>query len=247
MHRQSTVFYKTDNSPGWYIAKLTGDDSCLKEKCKLWATYKIVSSTECHRDTADAFPVNPEPYMTHLTSNWIYSKELNKWFLPEEVIPTPESECEVSDEIDIEPFMREEEKDVSCVRELYLEDLQRRNHDMVTILAGLRVKSEISSIVTEFGYSSEISSHFKAFLQSVRDNRYSYLILDEFSRTKILAWPTLDKCRVVFQDYNHYERVAEPLDILVDSGKFISALSSFIEKMDNEYTRIDRAVRACKD
>lgn len=130
---------------------------------------------------------------------------------------------------------------------LYLEDLQRRNHDMVTILAGLRVKSETSSIVAEFGYSSEISSHFKEFLQGVRDNRYSYLILDEFSRTKILAWPTLEKCRVIFQDYSHFDKVAEPLDILFDSSKFISALSGFIDKMDNEYMRIDRAVPACKD
>ena len=44
MNPFSEVFYKTDESPGWKVAILFGDEECVTSKAKkLWKTFKVFS------------------------------------------------------------------------------------------------------------------------------------------------------------------------------------------------------------
>ena len=95
------VFYKLDNSPGWLPADLFGDINTAKKSCEKykklfnWYNYEIIPGTECEVKEPRFQKTELSPYCMHLTTNYIYSIDLKKWFIHEnEFIPLPKSECE---------------------------------------------------------------------------------------------------------------------------------------------------------
>lgn len=76
MYSYAEVFYKTDDTPGWKVAILSGDEECVKQKAsKLWKNYKIFSGNTCAYEVYDVYPAMPEPEMVQKFLSTIKTKK----------------------------------------------------------------------------------------------------------------------------------------------------------------------------
>lgn len=243
MNPYAEVFYKTDDSPGWNVAILAGDEKCAKQKAsKLWKNYKIFSGNSCAYEIDDVYPALLEPQMVHMTSNWIYSKELDKWFFPEEDIPLPVSKCKTSKTLRINYDFTESENETDDLIDLYLED-SARGQDEVLITLDLFVETDNKSFEMCLQYSDKVEADIQKFLSTIKTKNYAYLIFEEYDFIKVLVWNNDGKSRVKVQSYDSHEEVQELLDFECSTNCFISAFEDFLKSITVQYKEINEAVR----
>ena len=243
MHPYAEVFYKTDDSPGWNVAILAGDEECVKQKAaKLWKNYKIFSGNSCADEVDDVYPASLETEMVHMTSNWIYSKELDKWFFPEEDIPLPVSKCKTSKTLSINYDFTEGENETDDLIDLYL-DVSSREQDEVLITLDFIVETDNKSFDMCLQYSDKIEADIQKFLSTIKTKNYAYLIFEEYDFIKILVWNNGEKSRVKVQSYDSHEEVQELLDFECSTNCFISAFEDFLKRITVQYKKINETVR----
>ena len=243
MHPYAEVFYKTDDSPGWNVAILAGDEKCAKQKAsKLWKNYKIFSGNSCAYEIDDVYPALLEPQMVHMTSNWIYSKELDKWFFPEEDIPLPVSKCKTSKTLRINYDFTEGENETDDLIDLYLED-SARGQDEVLITLDFIVETDNKSFEMCLQYSDKVEADIQKFLSTIKTKNYAYLIFEEYDFIKVLVWNNDGKSRVKVQSYDSHEEVQELLDFECSTNCFISAFEDFLKRITVQYKKINETVR----
>lgn len=103
------VFYKVDDTEGWNLALLGGSKEEAEAKCLQhnWLKYEIFGGNTYYQPIEDRLHHYPSPYNVALTSDWIFWKDINKWFIKEdEVIPYPKSSCELSNTIQFNSAIR---------------------------------------------------------------------------------------------------------------------------------------------
>lgn len=240
MNPYAEVFYKTDESPGWNVAILAGDEECVKQKAaKLWKNYKIFSGNSCADEVDDVYPASLEPEMVHMTSNWIYSKELDKWFFPEEDIPLPISKCKTSKILRINYDFTEGENEIDDLIDLYLED-SARGQDEVLITLNLFVETDNKSFEMCLQYSDKVETDIHKFLSTIKTKNYGYLIFEEYDFIKVLVWNNNGKSRVKVQSYDSHDYVEELLDFECGTNCLISAFEDFLKRITVQYKKNKR-------
>ncbi len=243
MYPYAEVFYKTDDSPGWNVAILAGNEECVKQKAsKLWKNYKIFSGNSCADKVDDVYPASLEPEMVHMTSNWIYSKELDKWFFPEEDIPLPVSKCKTSKILRINYDFTEGENEIDDLIDLYLED-SARGQDKVLITLDFIVETDNKSFEICLQYSDKVEADMQSFLSTIKTKNYAYLIFEGYDFIKVLVWNNDGKSRVKVQSYDSHENVEEPLDFECTTNCLIFAFEDFLKRITVQYKEINEAVR----
>lgn len=243
MYSYAEVFYKTDDTPGWKVAILSGDEECVKQKAsKLWKNYKIFSGNTCAYEVYDVYPAMPEPEMVHMTSNWIYSRELDKWFFPEEDIPLPVSKCNTSKTLNINYDFTEGENKIDDLINLYLE-ISADGRDEVWVTLDFIVETDNKSFDMCLQYSDKVEADIQKFLSTIKTKKYAYLIFEEYDFIKILAWNNDGKSRIKVQSYNSHDEVKELLDFECTTNCFISAFEDFLKSITVQYKEINDIVR----
>ena len=248
MYPFSKVLYKDDNTPGWRIALIEGNKKYVEKICReLWKTYKIFSGNRFIFPLGLKYPVNPDPEEIHMVSDWVYSSELNKWFLPEETIPTPAKKCTHSNIFKLDAEL-DDLNDISWLKDIYLENIELFNRDAVKVTFQVTVKAEKQQTAIHLQYSQYEYDLFKKFIEKVKANKFSYARIEEYSYIKILSWPVGNDCRVIFQDYSYHDYVREPISTVIDKNLFVKVFEKFLNQIDSQYRELDKAVRAaCKE
>lgn len=240
----SQVLYKTDDTPGWNIALLYGTEEEVKNKAKnLWTNYQIFSGNQTVYFNDDSFPINPEPEMTHLTSYWTYSKELNKWFLKDELIPLPSSDCEKTNSFNITFYLPKDQNELSELVEIYNDNKRDYDLDDVEIYVSVIYHTAKKCFQGFLSFSKSVLEDFVTFKNELQTKSFSNLYMKEYNYLKILGWVNDGKCRIKIQSYDYHDYVREPIDFEMPFENFISSFDSFINKLSLRYSKINDKVR----
>ena len=233
------VFYKTDDTPGWYIAVLAGDDQIVEAKCKqLWTTYHILSGGEWASEVEDHYPYNPYACDAHMRTNWIYSKELNKWFMPDEIIPTPTSKCPNFIKFEISHTLDEEENTNDDLKNTLFDDLSLFGEEAVVITTNISFKAGNTEYSIQTLYAHYYDDSVSKFLNRIKKGEFSYFIIEEYWYTKLLVWTVGNQCRVKIQSYQDAED-SEPLDFIIQKDVCIKIFSKFFDDIDKDYKKLE--------
>jgi hypothetical protein len=234
------VLYKTDDSPGWYIALLVGNSKEVEFKCQqLWKTYQILSGGEWMSKIEDNYPHNPYACDIHMRTNWIYSIELNKWFLPSEIIPTPTSKCKTYNKFNLIYSFDEDDNTIDDLQSSLFDVLFLHDEEAVEMICNLCFKAGSTEYSIRFLYAHYYGDRIISFLDSIENQEFSYFIIEEYWYVKILVWTIGDQCRIKIQSYQDAE-VSEPLDFTIDKQTCIDTFSNFFERLDSEYVRMEK-------
>jgi len=250
MHPFCEILYKTDDSPGWLYGIMAGDKKTVEKKCKKnFFAYQIFDGNKTVEEVKDIYPCKPRSDMVHLTTDWIYNEELDRWFLPEETSTCPSSPCTDAKKIkfgfDLSGGKWFNSNTLSDLLEYYTEEKDICCNDTVYITASITVKIDRKKIWISINYSGYVYDDFCEFIEGIKADRYSYLIIEEYSFIKILSWPQGEKCRIKIQSYEKFiDLIYDMADFSIDKEVFISSISKFIEYLNNTYKRIDQEVRA---
>ena len=232
------VFYKIDDTPGWKIAIMAGDKQLVEEKCKkLWKVYKIRYESGTLDKLKDVYPFNYRANFIHMRDDIVYSLELDKWFESGEIIPAPDSKCELLNNFVIDYKLYEDYCTIDDLRSTLFESFHGR--EAVEITVDVTFKAAQMQHTIRFLYAHYYQSDIINFLDSIENNKFSYLIIEEYWFAKIFVWTIGDKCRVKVQDY-HTEIVKEPVDFMIDKKTCIDVFAKFFLSLDNEYARLEK-------
>ena len=245
MYPYSKVFYKTDDTPGWNVAVLYGDKELARQKASnLWETFKIFSGSQYAWKQDDVYPAFLDPETTHMTSQWIYSNELQKYFFPDEEIPMPKSDCMTAKILKISVDMTEhDDNEVSDLTEFYLETLRYDRRDEVQIATDIIFETDTEYFKWCLRYSDAVYSQFKQFLSDIASKNFTHIIFEEYEYIKLLAWNTGSKIRIKIQDYDFHDEVKEPLEFEIEKDSLILAIEKFLAEINSFYEPLNRAVR----
>lgn len=222
------VFYKLENSPGWLPADLFGDIDSAKRFCEKnkeisnWYAYEIFPDGEWKFNGVIFQETVLNPYDMHLTTNYIYSTDLKKWFIHEnEFIPLPKRNCEETDEFIIQTRFTHDFNNFEDITEgeFYLSPI-------VTV----KFKSEkqtTSSLIDLYKFKKL----YCRFIFNVKRNNFSTLIIDEFSYHKFLVWNLGNKVRFIIQDYCGWGNVEILFDAIIDKDLFINTVENVARKI----------------
>ena len=245
MYPYSKVFYKTDDSPGWNAAVLYGDEELAKQKAsQLWKTFKIFSGSTYAWKQDDVYPAFLDPETMHMTSLWIYSNELQKYFFPDEEIPVPKSGCMAATTLKISFDMTEhEDNEVSDLTEFYLETLRYDKLDEVQIATDIIFETDTGVFKWCLRYSDAVYAQFKQFLSDIISKNFAHIIFEEYEYIKLLAWNTGSRIRIKIQDYDFHDVVKEPLEFEIEKDSLVLAIEKFLAEMTKIYEPLNTAVR----
>lgn len=244
------ILYKTDDSPGWLYGIIAGDKNTAEQKCKKnFTSYQIVGENKSTKEVKDHYPYKLNSADAHLTTDWIYNIETDRWFLPEETIPCPASPCTDAKKIkigfDLSDGKRSDDNSLRELLEYYTEEKDIYCNDTVYITACITIKVDKKKIWLCINYSGYVYENFINFIEGVKADKYSYLIIDEFNFIKIISWPQGEKCRIKIQSYEVFiDLIHDIADFSIDKEVFIRSISSLIEYLNNTYKRLDKEVRA---
>lgn len=245
------ILYKTDDCPGWLYGIMAGDKKTAEKKCKKnFTSYKIFDGNNRAEEVKDLYPYKLNSATAHRTTDWIYDEETDRWFLPEETIPVPSSSsCTDAKKIkfgfDLSGGKWFNDNTLRDLLECYTEEKDIYCNDTVYITASTTAKIDRKKIWISINYSDYVYENFIRFIEGVKADRYSYLIIDEYSFIKILSWPKGEKCRIKIQSYEKFiDLIHNMADFSIDKEVFITSISKFIEYLNNTYKKLDKEVRA---
>ncbi len=232
------AFYKEKDEPGWISAIMSGDASVAEKRLKKlkkrngWFDAKIRGGGATHHLQPLFANLNLNAYITHMTSNWRYSIELDRWFLdPEETIPVPNSKCEKTNNLAFEFDFPEEHNDFS--------DDDQECFPLVFV--SLKTRKQSGETLIEWIWSdSDINDLLKNLKRSTWC--YTHIVINEIGFVKFLLWSVDDKVRFKMQDYNDDE-VYEPVDILIDRQVFIKKLEKLLRDINKQAKKMNATAK----
>lgn len=233
-----SVFYKTKNEPGWLHSYFDGSKEFVFSKLKELKSknnifdFKICDEFESSCKFEDLKSLESDAQKTHLLSNWIYWKELEKWFiLDDEEIPYPKSQCEISNFFSIHSYFPKDMNE--------WEDFHDEPEIFSTVNIFIKSKNQkMSSCVRLLKISQDVEN----FLQNIKEGKFAKLILEEYSFHKFLAWNHEDKIRLLVQDYDSKE-VKIIFDVLINKEKFIYTLEKAINHIKKQDEKIVERIK----
>ena len=233
------VFYKSDDSEGWHLAILTGNDDEVKKKClshKDWIDYDIrcggVSSTKIK----ESLKYYPRPDLVHQLTYWVYAQGLDKWFIKEnEIIPYPKKRCEKSENIDFSYSFENTEYNSNNV-----EDFDASDEVFVSAEIDMSADEQKSKCIAEI---SALYDNFEKFISNLKANKFAVLHIEEFSNIKYLAWEKGDNVRFTVHDYSgesDKKYIPVVFDVLVDKDVFYDKFETFYKNLKNDSKKLKR-------
>ena len=238
----SYVFYKTDDTPGWFVAFLTGAESEVLRKIKQfgWKTYKLFRGGTSYESVSDCVPCRLDPLVTFLTSYWIYSIELERWFLPGEIIPLPTTKARDADF----SFSVTYDDDMNAdLDEISDEESELDGRDIFYSVA----KVKINGYEFEWEYQDSCFDSFKRFLEELDQNGFAEVSVEEYNYVRFLAWKHEQHVRVKVHDYDGHGKVRECADIEMDGGVFVSKLKVLLNQLQKVHDDYKRAFNRYTD
>lgn len=248
-HPYCRVLYKTDNTPGWYVAYLNGTEQQVIEKCKKqsFAEYQIDFCGSRDKKEKEDYHAELTACYVHMLSSWIYSSELDKWFMGEE-IPNPQQTTYTAKKFEMTYEIDEDLYDIAELKSSYMESKAYYCGDeRVESVNTLTISTEKEKYSLRFLYSDfECKKWFKKFLKDIEEERFTYFTVEEYWYTKILSWPEGEQCRIIVQDYTSHKAtgVVETLNFLVDKNKALKTFTNFYTKLRKEYQELESKVLA---
>jgi hypothetical protein len=225
LNQYNRILYKLDDSAGWFYAEMLGDEKTCQEKCKKlkfqnkWFDYKLYGECKTVESVPEFKNCTPDAYTTHQTTNLIYLPELNKWYEPDEIMPMPTSKCEITDEFSVDFYFDEIMNDG---------DFDEGEEPYITV--NLKFKSRVQKneicVIWEW-----LIGDIKKLIESVQQNKYTNIIVEEYSYAKILALPIEDKVRFIIQDYGNQD-MEIAFDALINKQNFMAELIKIVEKIE---------------
>jgi hypothetical protein len=248
-HPYCRVLYKTDNTPGWYVAYLNGTEQQVIEKCekKSWAEYKIDFVNSRSKKEKEEYHAVLTACYVRMLSSWMYSSELDKWFIGEK-IPNPQKPTYTATKFEVNYVINDESYDIAELKSYYMESKASYcGNERVEICNTLTISTEKEKYSLEFLYSDyECKKWFESFLQDIEEDRFTYFTVEEYWYTDIILWPEGEQCRIIVQDYTSHKEtgVVDRLNFLVDKKKALKTFTNFFTKLRTEYKDLESKVFA---
>ncbi len=236
------VFYKVDDTVGWHLALLGGSEEETEAKCLQynWLKYEIFGGNTYYKPLEDRLHHYPSPYNVALTSDWIFWKDTNKWFIKEdEVIPYPKDSCELSNTIQFSYSYRDDEEDEEYAMDLNNpEDFGENEEVFATAFVSVKSQSQTEKCIIEM--KPYMYEYLEKFFNNLQSNNFAVLHIDEWGFHKFLAWVKEDKIRFMIQLYEwkedddklyKNEYIPVVFDTLVDKDTFLTNFEQFYKAL----------------
>ena len=232
------VLYKLDNSQGWKLAVMDGNEDLVKEKCetKGWYDYKISKAGDYIYHIEDNLNYEPLPDDIHRLTYLVYWQELNKWFDNGEIIPYPNKDPEITDDVEFKSSFDDTEYNFNDP-----EDFDKLEDIYISAQIDIKTKNQKTYSVVEI---SAMYGMFEDFIKKLHQNKFAVLYIDEFSYEKYLAWEVNDKVRFMIQDYcdndERIEYVPIKFDVLMNKDIFYEKFERFYSQMKNQSEKLNQ-------
>lgn len=224
MYFYRNVFYKTNDREGWNLALITGNDDEVRKKCqahKDWIDYDIRCGGKTAAKLEDRMNYYPRPDIVHQLTDWVYSKELDKWFIKsKEGLPYPSIKCEKSNNIDFTYSLDNDDENNA-------DNFDEKEEVYISAIINISTDTQNTHDIVEI---SALYKSFEKFINELKEKKFAVLHIEEFSCTKYLAWEKDGKIRFTVQDYSgksKEEYVPVTLDVLVDKNLFYDRFENF--------------------
>lgn len=245
------VFIKTTDMPGWYIAMVAvGPGTTIERviKCRpKWKETRTFCGTKIGKYYSPLFPINLNPFEMHKYSPWIYSLELKKYFLPEDIIPSPDSEAKqkefkyeilLKDKTDKRLELFNNEIDFN-----YVSNIETGKNCFIYAAAlcinnSVKIKMEFCDCYFEM---------FSNMYYQLKNKKYAFIILSNWDYYKFLFWDNGDSIRFKIQDYNLKTQVEEPVDIEMPKDKFFKAFNEMLCELQKNLDEFKKHFNRCKE
>jgi len=246
MYPYCEILFKITDEPGWILGKMNGGKAIVEEKCSTqkWFKYQVYDGCSCAWEISDKYPVEIDPYNMHLRSNWIFSNELNRIFLPEEIIPIPRSNAIISDDLHIKFNFNQEDNNINDLIDLHEDKIKYRGTQIINTYPEIAFELNRVSYRINAEYSTDIDNRLSSFINGLIYNKYSYFIIDEYNYTKFLAWCDGVNCRFKIQNYDEHNAVFEPIDVIIKKNVLINVLMKFKVDILNEHNKLIEIVKS---
>lgn len=228
------VAYKENDSLGWKLAIMDGDKETVNKKCKQfnWFDYIVFEAGSNVKPIKDNFNYYPRADLVHLLSHWIYSKDLDRWFVNEdEIIPYPKKNCEETDKIQFSYYFDYDDVDASdfdCNEPIY-----------VSAEVEFETKTQKAEATIEI---TILYDNFENFITNLKTKKFGACHIEEFTNYKLLAWEKEDKVRFMIQNYNGYnennEYIPIDFDVLVNKDIFYKYFEEFYNSLKIESKKL---------
>ena len=233
MYPYCYVFYKTEDSIGWNMAIMDGDEDEVHKKCSVnnWYNFEIFGGSKCAWHVEDKIKYYMRPSDVHLISHWIYWQELDRWFINEdEIIPYPQKPCEETKEIIFTYSLSETDDNWNDP-----DDFDKEEE--VYVSAEVDIKTDIQCVKTIVKITA-LYDQLEKFINNLKVSKFAVLHLFEFNDDKYIAWEKDNNIRFIVQDYSDDENEYIPikLDVLVNKDIFYDNFENFYSglKTDSE-------------
>lgn len=232
------VFYKTktEQMPGWNIAIITvSNETTIEKKIKRhrdWIETKVFAGTQFDKYYFDTFPVILGPGDMHLFSSWIYSLELKKYFLPDEIIPIPESQAKqnyFNFEIMLKDDLNYGLDDLNLELDKEYEwGLSEENKKCFSYKPIIRINDSVKIYLRFCDCFYELLSNL---YYELKTNKFTFLKINESQYFKFLFWDCGKTIRFKVQDYIIHTQVEEPVDIEIPKEEFFKRFNEMLEEL----------------
>ncbi len=239
-----TVFYKFDNSYGWYIGRFIGKYDELtarfeqKTKNRELFDYRIYSGSHGEYTKKDEEEIwKPAASEAAMLSWFVYSIELDKWFMDDnDVIPYPKTPPkEITDNFSINVEYKEEDNDIEEIKTDYEQGIEPEIYGTFEFKTP---KQYCESLIE----SLDCKNDLEKCINNIKQDKYACFVIQKIDLHKFLAWGLGDKMRLILQDYN-YEKVKIKLDVIIPKQLFFNELEKVIKKSQKQIKQIITKVK----
>jgi len=246
------VFYKTTDTPGWGIAFVTvgpnnSIENIIKHKRK-WIETKTFCGTKTDKYYSPLFPMILSPCEMHKYSSWIYCLESHKYFLPDDIIPYPDSNAKqkdftyeilLKDKSDERVEKFNEELDIEYV---YKKDTKRTN--CLSFVAALKINN---SVKIHIEFCDCYYEMFANMYNELNTKKYTFITLSNWEYYKFLFWDNGKTIRFKIQDYNLKTQVEEPVDIEMPKDKFFKVFNKMLCELQKNLDAFKKKYNLCTE
>ena len=235
----SHVLYKNDDTPGWQLARISGTENAVEKKCKKLFPFFVYFPVVGTEPVKDEYPVTLSPNYVFTFFDWTYSKELKKWFLPDEEIPFPKSKCEKADKFKINFSVPARKNKIDELIEQYNEWMEEDRTTMFSIDTEITLSTPDTSVKHGMFFSFHSLGKLEMFIGSTIKNGFGVYNADEDDLFKFLAWKKDENIiRFKIQDYSKDSKVTELMDVEIPLVSFIAMFESFFNKIVTKHAEI---------
>lgn len=246
------IFYKTENTPGWNIAIISiSSGTTIEKKIKHhrdWIETRVFRGTQFDTYFLDKFPVILGPGDLHLFSSWIYSLELKKYFLPDEIIPVPESKAKqdfFNFTIMLKDDLNDDLDDLNTDLDIKYDDKKSSGKAACFNFVSIIKINDSVKIYLEFCdcfYELISNMYFE-----LKHNKYAFIKINEWDYIKFLIWDCGETIRFKIQDYHLGTQVEEPVDIEMPKSEFFKNFNEMFEELQKILDNFKQKFNRCTE